>query len=150
MLGFIGSGDSHDGHPGLCHLVNPQKGGLAALLTRDLTREGLRSALKERRAYATNGPRILLRCALDGQRMGSRVAPKSGPALQYVRAIACAPIRSLELVRNGKVTETFEGSDYWDVEASFQPIDLVAGEYLYVRVIQDDDGAAWSSPFFIR
>jgi hypothetical protein len=150
VLGFIGSGDSHDGHPGLAHLAGPQMGGLAAVLTRDLTRAGLRTALKERRCYATNGPRILMRAALDGQRMGSTLAPKAGKALCYVRAIACAPVATIELVRSGKVVETLEGEGHWDVEAAFQPEDLVAGEYLYVRVVQEDGGAAWSSPFFVR
>jgi hypothetical protein len=149
-LGFIGSGDSHDGHPGLVHLASPQMGGLAAVLTNDLTRDGLKTALKERRCYATNGPRILLRSALDGQRMGSTLAPKAGKALCYVRAIACAPIATIELVRAGKVVETLPGEDHWDVEAAFQPEDLVAGEYLYVRVVQQDGGAAWSSPFYVR
>ncbi|NQZ98235.1 MAG: DUF3604 domain-containing protein, partial [Myxococcales bacterium] len=38
VLGFIGSGDSHDGHPGLSRLANPS-GGLAAIVSEDLTRE---------------------------------------------------------------------------------------------------------------
>jgi uncharacterized protein DUF3604 len=150
VLGFIGSGDSHDGHPGLAHVVNPQMGGLAALLTKDLTREGVRAALAERRCYATNGPRILLRAALDGQRMGSTLAPKAGKALLYVRALACAPIATIELVRSGKIVESLPGEHHWDVETAFQPEDLAAGEYLYVRVVQEDGGAAWSSPFFVR
>jgi len=149
-LGFVGSGDSHDGHPGLAHLVNPSMGGVAALLTDDLTRAGVRTALLERRCYATNGPRIVLRAALDGQRMGSRVAPRAGPALCYVRAIACAPIAAIELVRSGTVVETLTGEGHWDVEAAFHPADLAAGEYLYVRVVQEDGGAAWSSPFFVE
>ena len=149
-LGFIGSGDSHDGHPGFAHLAGSQMGGLAAVLTADLTREGLRTALKERRCYATNGPRILLRAALDGQRMGSTLAPKAGKALCYVRAIGCAPIATIELIRAGKIVETLAGDQHWDVEAAFQPEDLVAGEYLYVRIVQEDGGAAWSSPFFVR
>lgn len=150
VLGFIGSGDSHDGHPGLSHLAGPQMGGLAALLTRDLTRAGLRAALAERRCYATNGPRIVLRAALDGQRMGSTLAPKTGQSLLYVRAVACGPIATIELVRSGKVVETLPGEEHWDVEAAFQPEDLAAGEYLYVRIVQEDGGAAWSSPFFVR
>jgi len=149
-LGFIGSGDSHDGHPGLAHLVNAQAGGLAAVLTQDLTREGLRTALAERRCYATNGPRIVLRAALDGKRMGSTIAPKAEKALLYTRAIGCAPIAAIELVRSGKVVESLPGEHHWDVEAAFQPENLVAGEYLYVRVVQEDGGAAWSSPFFVR
>jgi hypothetical protein len=149
-LGFIGSGDSHDGHPGLSHLVNAQMGGLAAVLTRDLTREGMRAALAERRCYATNGPRIVLRAALDGQRMGSTIAPRTGKSLVYVRAIACAPIATIELVRSGKIVESLAGEGHWDVEASFQPEHLEVGEYLYLRVVQEDGGAAWSSPFFVR
>ncbi len=27
---------------------------------------------------------------------------------------------------------------------------LKAGEYHYVRVVQEDEGAAWSSPIFVR
>ena len=27
--------------------------------------------------------------------------------------------------------------------------DLEPGEYLYVRAVQEDGGAAWSSPFFV-
>ena len=48
------------------------------------------------------------------------------------------------------IVETLPGEEHWDVEAAFQPEDLVAGEYLYVRVVQQDGGAAWSSPFFVR
>jgi hypothetical protein len=42
-LGFIGSGDSHDGHPGFPHYV-AQSGGLAAIWTDDATREGVLAA----------------------------------------------------------------------------------------------------------
>jgi hypothetical protein len=150
QLGFIGSGDSHDGHPGLAHLASPQMGGLAALLTPDLSRAGIREALSERRCYATNGPRLILRAALDGRRMGSTVPATGGPATVYVRAIACAPIATIELVRSGRVVESIAGDGHWDAEASFQPEALAAGEYLYVRVVQEDGGAAWSSPFFVR
>ena len=47
-LGFVGSGDSHDGHPGLVQLAGGN-GGLAALLSPELTREGVYRALKARR-----------------------------------------------------------------------------------------------------
>ncbi|HXV36497.1 MAG TPA: DUF3604 domain-containing protein, partial [Myxococcota bacterium] len=71
-LGFVGSGDGHDGHPGLSHLVT-ESGGLAAIVASELTRESVLSALCARRVYATNGPRILLRSALDRYPMGSLV-----------------------------------------------------------------------------
>ena len=149
-LGFIGSGDSHDGHPGLAHLVSPYMGGLAALLTNDLTREGVREALLARRAYATNGPRIILRCAMDGKRMGSTVPVPEKDAFVYVRAISCAPIQHIDLVRSGRVSQSLDGQSYWDYEAGFTVKELAAGEYLYVRVVQEDGGAAWSSPFYVE
>ena len=37
-----------------------------------------------------------------------------------------------------------------DYEATFELQDLSAGDYVYVRVIQQDGGAAWSSPFFVN
>ena len=36
-----------------------------------------------------------------------------------------------------------------DVETTFQLEDLQPGEYVYVRVVESGDGAAWSSPFFV-
>ncbi|HVH16662.1 MAG TPA: DUF3604 domain-containing protein, partial [Myxococcota bacterium] len=38
--------------------VEPPMGGLAAILADDLTREGVLAALRARRVYATNGPRM--------------------------------------------------------------------------------------------
>lgn len=148
-LGFVGSGDSHDGHPGLAHEVSPRMGGLAAILTGDLSRKGVREALMSRRTYATNGPRIILRCALDGNRMGSAIPAPGQDAFVYVRAISCAPIVRVDLIRSGKLAQSLDANGYWDYEAGFTIKGLAKGEYLYVRIIQDDSGTAWSSPFFI-
>jgi hypothetical protein len=49
-LGFIGSGDSHNGHPGLVHLTTRTGGGLAALLAEHRTREDVYGALRARAA----------------------------------------------------------------------------------------------------
>ena len=80
-FGFIGSGDSHDGHPGLVQLGAPS-GGLAAILSEERTREGVLAALRARRVYATNGPRILLRAALGGHPMGSSISVPPGGSTQ--------------------------------------------------------------------
>jgi hypothetical protein len=123
-------------------------GGLAAVLADDRTRAGIRDALKQRLCYATNGPRIILRAALNGARMGSTVEPREGKSLLYVRAITCAPVAAIELIRRGEIAQTLEGQGAWDVEAAFEPEDLATGEYVYVRVIQADGGMAWCSPYF--
>ena len=149
-LGFIGSGDSHDGHPGLAQLASPSSG-LAAILAEERTREAVLAALRERRCYATNGPRILLRAALGAHGMGARVpAPQGGSESLYVRVIAQAPLERLDLVRSGRPVERVPLEGRLEAELQTAVEDLAAGEYLYVRAVQQDGGAAWSSPFFLE
>jgi hypothetical protein len=147
-LGFVGSGDSHDGHPGLPHLVTPS-GGLAGIFAEVATREAVLEALRARRTYATNGPRIALVATLDGQPNGSVVAPAASRELR-VQVAAPGPLRSVELVRGREVVWSAEAEGRRDLELRETLRDLAAGEFVYVRVIQEDGGAAWSSPFFVE
>ena len=146
-LGFVGSGDSHDGHPGLAHLESGV-GGLAAILAEELSREGLRAALRARRVYATNGPRILLEVTLEGRPMGSLLEAGRRGKLR-VRVAGTGTLQRVDLVSGGRVVESAaaEALD-WSGEWSVGPFD--SGAYLYVRAVQADGGAAWSSPFFFE
>jgi hypothetical protein len=151
-LGFVGSGDGHDGHPGLAHLAS-SVGGLAAILSEERSREGVLKALRARRVYATSGPRILLRVALGPHPMGSEIAlPAGGSTTEelFVHVVAPAPLDRVELVRSGELLDQagLEGA----LEATLQRSlpDLRPGEYVYVRVVQQDGGLAWSSPIFVR
>jgi hypothetical protein len=147
-LGFIGSGDGHDGHPGLAHLAS-HSGGVAAILSEELTREAVLQALRERRVYATNGPRILLRVSLGGRRMGSIVeAPETTEELRLL-VVSPAPIDRIEIIRSGQVVEAMAGELRREIQLRGEIRDLGSGEYLYVRVSQEDGGMAWSSPFFV-
>jgi hypothetical protein len=151
-LGFVGSGDSHDGHPGLAQL-NGQNGGLAAILCEDLTREAVLAALRERRCYATNGARIILRAALGQARMGTALPapePDAAPLSLFVHAIGTAPLARIELIRAGAVAQEADCAGAWDFSTAFDVAGLVKGEYVYVRVLQSDRGTAWSSPFFVE
>ena len=156
-LGFLGSSDGHDGHPGLGHLASPT-GGLAAILADRLDRDAIYQALRQRRVYATSGPRILLRVALGGYRMGSDVPVAElgegegddlAARLLVVRAIAPDSLRQIDVIRSGEVVDAVacEGELECSFGASFQ--ELTVGEYLYVRVVQENGGLAWSSPFYI-
>jgi hypothetical protein len=150
-LGFVGSGDSHDGHPGLSQLAAPT-GGMAAILSESRTRAGVLAALRKRRAYATNGPRILLRTVLGGYGMGMDVPVAAGGSLSeelFVQVIAVAPLERIDLIRSGEIVESFEAEGRLEVGIERPVEELRAGEYLYVRAIQEDGGAAWSSPFFL-
>jgi hypothetical protein len=151
QLGFIGSGDHHDGHPG-AYQVDPPMGGLAAILADELTRDGVEAALRARRVYATNGPRILLRFALGEHRMGEvvRVGPGgelSGPLL--VQVIAETPLAAVELVRSGELVDGVALDGQLEVTLDREIQGLAPGEYVYVRAIQQDQGAAWSSPIYV-
>ncbi len=152
-FGFIGSGDSHDGHPGLTHLASPGgSGGLAALLTEEKTRAGVQDALRARRTYATNGHRIWLHVEIDGQPMGT-VLPAAGDdaaPLQRLRVevAGTAPIERIDLVRSGRVATIPVEPDQLEVTHERELPRLGRGEYHYVRVVQRDGQAAWSSPIY--
>ncbi len=157
-LGFVGSSDSHDGHPGLAHLASPTSG-LAAILAEEATREAVYEALRRRRVYATTGPRIVLRTAFGGHPMGSEIAVggDGGPAdaaiggipadTLVVQAIGTGEISHVDVVRSGEVSG-FDCEDERRCSFGLEVGDLEIGEYLYVRVVQRDGAAAWSSPFF--
>ncbi|MEM7480972.1 MAG: CehA/McbA family metallohydrolase [Acidobacteriota bacterium] len=149
-LGMIGSGDGHDGHPGHTHLIS-RTGGLAAILTADRTRAGVLQALRERRVYATSGPRILLQTGLDGFPMGGRPPASAVAGGQLdVRVIGTGPLERLDVIRSGQVVESIPGGPSPVVSLTFDLRDLAAGEYIYVRVVQHDGGLAFSSPIFVQ
>ncbi len=150
-LGFVGSGDRHDGHPG-AFTTDPAEGGLAAILSEECTREGVLRALRERRVYATNGARIVLRVALGGTAMGGVVPIEPGAKLHetlFVSVIGSAPLARVEVVRSGAVVDGRALDGQLEATLSSELADLSAGEYVYVRVVQRDGGAAWSSPIFV-
>lgn len=157
QLGFVGSGDSHDGHPGLPHL-NPMygfrpgreigQGGVAAIMA-ERTRMAVLEALRARRCYATSGARLLLEVSLGGAPGGGELAPASN-ALLELDVHGTSAIARIDLIRSGAVVRSWEGSGEWSVAVRQELMNLEAGDYVYVRVVQQDGGLAWSSPIFVR
>lgn len=162
-LGFIGSGDSHDGHPGLAQLASGT-GGLAALFSEENTRAGVKASLKARACYATNGPRMILIARLAGHLMGedlieSDLAVDSSLSVQL---FGTAPLTRLEVIRSGKVVKSLSGADLglaadappdYAAELTLPALGLEGlepGEYVYLRAVEQGPGIAWSSPWFIR
>ncbi|MBW2232680.1 MAG: CehA/McbA family metallohydrolase [Deltaproteobacteria bacterium] len=152
-FGFVGSGDGHDGHPGLSQIAAPSAtGGLAAILSAERTREGILQAMRGRRVYATNGVRIFLRVELDGVPMGSLIA---APTLSdrttqelVIDVVATSPLERVDLVRSGHVVR-LPGDERLRFEHTREIPRLMPGEYHYVRAVQLDGGAAWSSPIYV-
>ncbi len=148
-FGFIGSGDSHDGHPGLAHLASPS-GGLAAIFAEERTRLSVLDALKARRTYATNGPRIWLRTWLDESEMGASVPATAAPAQELRFVVAAeAPVERVDVVRSGRIASVVPGAGRRELSETLTLSPLRPGEYVYVRVVQENGGAAWSSPVYI-
>jgi hypothetical protein len=149
QFGFVGSGDSHDGHPGLVHLAAPS-GGLAAIFSEEKTRAGVLGALRARRTYATNGPRIWLRTWLDEQEMGALLTPSDATEneLRFVVA-GTGPLSRVDVIRSGEIVSVVPGEGRRELSETLSLPSLRPGEYVYVRVVQEDGGAAWSSPVYV-
>ena len=151
-LGFIGSGDSHDGHPGLAELAAGGQSGLAGIFTARLDRPSLLEAMRARHTFATNGIRPWLAVTIDVASMGDDLAVSPSAITEqrlHVRYEATAPILRIDLIRSGQVAEVEgDGSLSLDIERIIPR--LRPGEFHYVRIIQEDGGVAWSSPIFAR
>ena len=146
-LGFVGSGDSHDGHPGLAHLVTGQSG-LAAIFTESLDRPSLLAAMKQRRTFATNGIRPWMEVFIDDTFMGGSLPMPMEDHVLRVRYEATAPIERIDLIRSDRVA-ALEGPDTLSLELERKIPRLRPGEFHYVRIIQENGGVAWSSPVFV-
>ena len=114
-VGFVGASDNHLGHPGYApahpagrYAAEParrsnifQFGGLAAVIASGRTTDAVFDALQARSAYATTGSqRIILDARLNGSQMGTSV-PSAEERRIEGRAIGTAPLRAVELVKNG-------------------------------------------------
>lgn len=162
-MGFVGSSDGHDGHPGLAHLSpvygrNPARGqmgtgGVAAILSEELTAPALLESLRARQCYATSGPRILVDARLNGTGMGE-VMPGSEEGVLSVLLLGTAPMLHLDLVSGGEGRDT--KVERLNLErqrrfvAEFTTTAMEPGGYLYLRLEQADGSLAWTSPWFFE
>jgi hypothetical protein len=149
-LGIIGSGDTHDGHPGR-RTVGAAVSGLLGVYSPELTREAVWEAFRRRHVYATSGPKIVLNLRVADAPMGSEVkwVGKKGPIPVALRALGSEDIEVIEIIRDGEMAyrEKGEGvlalSSWKDTEPS------PGTHWYYARVVQKDGNMAWSSPVWV-
>ena len=146
-LGFVGSGDSHDGHPGLAHLVTGQSG-LAGIFTESLDRPHLLAAMRARRTFATNGIRPWLEVRLDDAPMGSTIPAARSDQTLHIRYEATHPVERIDLVRSGRVA-SLDAEGALSIDRTRRIPRLLPGEFHYVRIVERGGGVAWSSPIFV-
>ena len=154
-LGFVGSGDSHDGHPGLAQIDSGQAG-LAGIFTPALDRASLLGAMRSRHTFATNGIRPWLDVRLDEVPMGATLRTSTDGTeeggtdtghLLRIRYEGTAPVEGVDLVRSGRVA-TVDGEGVLSYSLDREIPRLSPHEFHYVRIRQEDGGVAWSSPIF--
>ena len=155
----MGGSDNHTGMPGRAlryaerDEFHTYGGGLTAVWAEDLTREAIFDAVRARHCYATSGARIFLDLRLEGARMGSELTwPQRGrPRRVAIEAHGTCALRSVALVKNNRDLKTWTWRPRTeDVELEFEDAEPARnGDYYYVRVIQEDEHHAWSSPIWI-
>ena len=101
-MGFIGGSDCYTGRPGDDQpghqLRRYQKAGLTGLYATELTLDGVLSAMKARRVYATSGVRIVAAVSADGHFMGSEYSTRSSPEIS-VKILGTGPLERVEVFR---------------------------------------------------
>jgi hypothetical protein len=150
-LGIIGSGDTHNGHPGQGS-KDAVVSGLLGVYSPELTREAVWEAFRRRQVYATSGPKIILDFRAAGSPMGSEVKWKAsrGPIPLVIKAAGCETISSVEIIRNGEKMFVEKANDVF-VQFMLEDLHLKSGtSWYYARVLQEDGNMAWSSPVWVN
>ncbi|MBI2901469.1 MAG: hypothetical protein HYY17_14890 [Planctomycetes bacterium] len=119
----------------------------AIVYAKSATREDVFDALYNRRCYASTAYGIVLDFRADGHLMGEEIATDKDVALS-VFARGYAKIRSVEIIRDGKVAHSWKPER---AEAKLECRDDAAkgAHYYYARVILEDGEIAWSSPVWV-
>jgi hypothetical protein len=150
-LGIIASGDSHNAHPGRKD-PGALTAGLMGVYATELTRESIWRALQERRVYATSGPRIIVDFSVNGNTMGQVVPVDNEHAVRSIsgRVIGTDVIRAVSIIKNGLDLFVEKGGAREETISYSDKTPVKAGDYYYLRAVQEDDEIAWSSPVWIE
>jgi len=153
LVGFIGSSDSHTGHPGRAHPAPPtfavKPGGLAGVWATELTRQGIARAVRDRRTLATTGERIFMDVRVAGEMMGSEVNARAGVEV-VARVAGTALIESVEIQRGSQTVYRAEPRSMAFTLRWTDPQPESERTPYYIRVTQTDGHMAWSSPVWVN
>lgn len=140
-MGFTGGSDSHQMEAGC-------EGGITCVLTRELTREAVFDAMRDRRCYASTGARIQLEFAVNGNPMGSEITVSKGETVEIsLRVLACDGLKSVRVIKNGEV---FCEAPVTGRTASLYLNDTAEEDaYYYLRAEQEDGHLAIASPVWV-
>jgi hypothetical protein len=164
-IGIVASTDNHSGNAGYgvrradrevgedretFSRFSPAERGTAlmAVYAESFDREGVFQGIYHRRTYATTGERIVLRFSVNGLPMGSEGRAR-GPAAIEVSAIGTAGLKTVRIVKNGKIIHAVDPPGN-TVDFEYEDRSGEAGPaYYYVDLVQDDGEKAISSPVWL-
>lgn len=147
-LGFIGSSDGHDCMPGNAPW-GPYMNGLIAVYAKNLTRQEIYQAIKDRRCYATTNCRILGYFNVNGSCSGSEISIESGGVLQvHVEFYGSDAIDAVDIVKDGHIIHSVSSLETQLIFDCPVEAGLPGSHYIYVRMKQEDGEMAWLSPVF--
>jgi hypothetical protein len=149
-LAFIGSSDGHDCMPGNS-TYGPYMNGLIAVYTKELSREAIFDAIKNRRCYATTNARILGYFDINGNMSGSEIEVRNNSDVKInVSLYGTDDIEIVNIVKNGVIIYSKEGNGRnVEFEIEDKP-DRKGHNYYYVKMKQKDGEMAWLSPVFVN
>ena len=125
----------------------------ACTLAESFTRESILDAMKKRHSYAATDNIILdYRLRTDSGKeyiQGDIVDAGSSGFKLHVKVIGTTGIRQIDIIKNQEFLYNRQKLDK-EVELEFVDNKKSAGEDMYyVRVVQDDNNIAWSSPIWV-
>lgn len=158
-LGFVAGSDGHAGRAGgSAKEPLPYWGGQVCVWADELTRAGIMEALHARRTYAVTGKRIILKMTVNGAEMGAEI-PMTDRAEIRIEAIAPAPIREIQLVKNTRLCKTFAAgstgpeytvaADGCRAEIAYDEPVTQENTFYHCRVVLEDGSLAVCSPVWI-
>lgn len=153
-IGFVGGTDGH-GIPNILNMPGCWVRGATGVFVTELSRASVFDALRNRRCFATTGPRIFVDFRLNAELMGGVISfnhstHHCSKRTIFVNICGVEVITKVEIIKNrslwhtelpGLREATFEVTD----DTSENPTD-----YYYVRVTQIDGNMAWSSPIWVE
>ncbi len=141
-MGFIASGDH-----------NNMGIGLAALWVKEISRQGILEALRNRRTFATTGDKMFIDIQVNGAEMGSTITLDQVPEIA-VNVQGQYPLEKVEIIRNSKVIQEYSlnshPQDFNQIFADNNYQDEEEVLYYYIRATQTNQALAWSSPVWVE
>jgi hypothetical protein len=131
-------------------IASPDHGGgygKACVFAPELSRKAILEALRARHCFGSTAAKIFLDVRVNDQLMGEKIAaPPRGPVTVKIVARCPADIDRIEVCRNNQFIY-LNRPDGREAELTFVDMAPLEGRsYYYVRLIQQDEEMAWSSP----